>query len=79
MFASWKSSFFRALSIDMFVMVDVGGVYLNRVVTVEEHLRKLREALWLEKEAYRRTWQEFEDFKRLVTTEAGVRPIMGLT
>ena len=31
----------------------------------------------MEKEAHQRMWQEFEDFKRSITVEAGVRPIMG--
>jgi len=31
MFASSKSSFSHSLSIDMFVMVDVLGVYVNKV------------------------------------------------
>ena len=31
----------------------------------------------MKKEAHRRTWQEFEDFKRSVTAKAGVCSIVG--
>jgi len=60
------------------MVVAVGVcVCLQGALSVEERLRRAREALRLEKEAHARTRQKLEDLKRLVAAEAGVHPTGG--